>query len=81
MGFVPIETVEPSPVRSETYAARGLWHEVLFAGVSRTNVAVSRAKALAVLVGSPALGEVQVETVGEFTLQSRYAKWLRQNFA
>ena len=68
-----------SPLRFARRHTLGAFGFVLFAG-ARTNVAVSRAKALAVLVGSPALGEVQVETLGEFTLQSRYAKWLRQNF-
>ncbi|CAE7486300.1 MOV10 [Symbiodinium pilosum] len=47
---------------------------------NRTNVALSRARALAVVVGSPALSECQVETVEELSLQSRYMNWLRQAF-
>eukprot|EP00971_Amphidinium_carterae_P078473 1552085-Amphidinium_carterae.1 len=47
---------------------------------NRTNVALSRAKALSVVVGSPALGDAKVETEPELALQNRLAKWVKQDF-
>lgn len=45
----------------------------------RTNVALSRARALALLVGSPSLGRGRVEAQ-ELELQNRYLRWSSQVF-
>ena len=42
---------------------------------------LSRARALAVMIGSPALGKCRVETTEEMAIQNRFVKWVDQGFA
>lgn len=46
----------------------------------RTNVALSRARALSIMVGSPTLGKCRVETREEMEIQNRFVKWVNHGF-
>eukprot|EP00435_Cladocopium_sp_Y103_P055405 s163_g18.t1 len=46
----------------------------------RTNVALSRARALSIMVGSPTLGKCRVETTEEMEIQNRFVKWVNHGF-